>query len=57
MSRSANSPTNPSPKQGVGEFGCPRLARTQKNAGSNPAALTNNPTSTIIAAAQSQSWS
>jgi hypothetical protein len=33
-------PALPRPRQGVGEFGCPRLSWKQEIAGSNPAALT-----------------
>jgi hypothetical protein len=56
-SMSSNAPTNPSPRQGVGEFGRPRRFRKSEIAGSNPAALTIIiPTSTTAAVAQ-QSWS
>ncbi len=45
-STASNSPTNPSPRLGVGEFGRPRCTRNAEIVGSNPTALTN-PTSNI----------
>ena len=51
----SNSPTNPSPRQGVGEFGRPRYSRNVEIASSNLAALTI--TSTTTAAVSQQNWS